>query len=95
MPRKKSTVEASLKSKGFEQIEGDHHYFLYVTMDGKRTSIRTKTSHTPKMKEIPDNLLSQMAKQCQLSRPEFLRLVDCPLDREGYEEILSKKNFFL
>jgi hypothetical protein len=39
MPRKKSTVEASLKSKGFEQIEGDHHYFLYVTIDGKRTSL--------------------------------------------------------
>jgi predicted RNA binding protein YcfA (HicA-like mRNA interferase family) len=94
MPRKKSNVESSLKSKGFAQIEGDHHYFVYVTMGGKRTTIRTKTSHTPKMKEIPDNLLSQMAKQCQLSRPEFLRLIDCPLDQEGYEEILSKKNFF-
>ncbi len=32
------------------------------------------------MKEIPDNLLAQMAKQCHLSKEDFLRLVDCPLD---------------
>lgn len=93
MPRKKSKVEASLRSKGFEQIEGDHHYFVYVTLEGKRTTIRTKTSHTPKIKDIPDNLLSQMAQQCKLNRQDFLQLVDCPLDQAGYEELLSKQDF--
>lgn len=58
MPRKKSKVESGLKGKGFEQTEGDHHWFTYVTVDGKKTTVRTKTSHTPKMKDIPDNLLS-------------------------------------
>jgi predicted RNA binding protein YcfA (HicA-like mRNA interferase family) len=93
MPRKKSKVEASLKGKGFNQIEGDHHYFVYETIGRKRTTIRTKTSHTPKMKEIPDNLISQMAKQCQLSKQEFISLIDCPLDRESYEKILTRKCF--
>ena len=92
MPRKKSDVESALKRKGFEQTEGDHHFFVYVTTKGAKTAIRTKTSHTPKMKDIPDNLLTQMAKQCQLTRAEFLRLIDCPLDRDSYEEILRGKS---
>ena len=92
MPRKKNKVEASLTKKGFERVEGDHHFFLYVTLEGKKTTIRTKTSHTPKMKDIPDNLLSQMAKQCKLSKTDFFRLLDCPMSREEYEEILKMKN---
>jgi hypothetical protein len=92
MPRKKSKVESGLKNKGFEQTEGDHHWFAYVTTDGKKTAIRTKTSHTPKMKDIPDNILGLMARQCHLTKQEFLNLVDCPLDRKGYEEILRKKD---
>lgn len=91
MPRKKTTVETSLKKKGFEQTEGNHHFFVYVTTEGRKTAIRTKTSHTPKMKEIPDNLLSQMAKQCNLSKQEFLDLIDCPLTRDKYENILKKR----
>jgi predicted RNA binding protein YcfA (HicA-like mRNA interferase family) len=94
MPRKKAQVEASLKNKGFEQKDGDHHFFVYVTTEGKKTTVRTKTSHTPKMKDIPDNLLAQMAKQCQLSKNDFSRLVDCPLSRESYEDILKNKGIF-
>jgi hypothetical protein len=91
MPRKKSRVESGLKDKGFEQTEGDHHFFVYKTIEGKKTSVRTKTSHTPKMKDIPDNLLSQMAKQCKLSKNDFFRLIDCPMDRDDYEAILKEQ----
>ena len=93
MPRSKSTVESSLMKKGFQKLEKDHHYFVYVTLDGKRTTAKTKTSHTKKMKDIPDNLLSQMAKQCHLSKKEFFDLLDCPMDQNKYEKILSKKGF--
>ena len=91
MPRKKTTVEAGLRAKGFEQTEGDHHFFVYVTTGGKKTAIRTKTSHTPKMKEIPDNLLGQMAKQCKLNKQDFLNLIDCPLSTEQYESKLRER----
>ncbi len=91
MPRKKSRVESGLKDKEFEQTEGDHHFFVYMTIEGKKTSVRTKTSHTPKMKDIPDNLLSQMAKQCKLSKNDFFRLLDCLLSREEYEAILKEQ----
>lgn len=85
MPRKKSDVEAGLQKKGFVLIEGDHHFFHYVNLEGKKTLIRTKTSHTPKMRDISDNLLSQMAKQCHVTKQDFLNLVDCPLDQKGFE----------
>lgn len=62
-----------------------------MTIEGKKTSVRTKTSHTPKMKDIPDNLLSQMAKQCKLSKNDFFRLLDCLLSREEYEAILKEQ----
>ncbi len=88
MPRDRKAVEAALQSKGFLKIEGDHHYFVYHTKDGRKTRARTKTSHFPKVRDIADNLLGPMARQCLLTRPEFLRLVDCPMDRDGYEQRL-------
>jgi hypothetical protein len=91
MPRKKIDVESALKKKGFNQTEGDHHWFVYMTIEGEKTTYRTKTSHTQKMKDIPDNLLSLMAKQCKLSKKNFLDLIDCPLSREAYEEILKEQ----
>ncbi len=91
MPREKVVVEAALLAKGFEKREGDHHYFVYVTTDGRKTRAHTKTSHTPKMKDIPDNLLGQMAQQCYLTKPQFLDLVDCPMDRVAFEAALRER----
>ena len=73
--------------KGFRQREGDHHRFIYFGPDGKKTPVVTKTSHTQSMKDIPDSLLAQMAKQCRLSKPELLNLVDCPLSRDDYQTL--------
>ena len=92
MPRNKSKVESALRKKGFEQTDGDHRFFVYVTTQGKKTTVRTKTSHTPKMKEIPNNILAQMSKQCRLRKADFLKLLDCPLTREKYEGILRDQN---
>lgn len=91
MPRDKRKVEEALLKKGFEDKEGDHHFFIYHTLQGKKSSIRTKTSHTPKMKEINDGILAQMAKQCRLNKQDFMNLIDCPLSREQYEARLIEK----
>ena len=91
MPREKAKVESALLGKGFHKIEQDHHYFIYYTQEGKKTTVKTKTSHTKKMKDIPDNILGQMARQCHLSKNEFLNLVDCPLSQDNYEKILQHK----
>jgi hypothetical protein len=60
-------------------------HFVYVTRDGRKTRARTKTSHSPRVREIDDGLLRQMARQCQLTKPDFLRLVDCPMNRDDYK----------
>lgn len=91
MPRQKTKVESGLLSKGFQETQNDHHYFIYFTKEGKKTTAKTKTSHTKKMKDIPDNLLSQMAKQCHLTKAQFLELVDCPLSQDKYEDILQQQ----
>jgi hypothetical protein len=91
MPRPKIKVISGLKSKGFLEVGGDHIVLIYFTLDGRKTSVRTKTSHTPKMKDIPDNLLSQMAKQCRLTKGEFLDVVDCPKSRADLEAILVER----
>jgi hypothetical protein len=67
---------------------GCEHCFLYHTTDGPKTPIRTKTSHTPRMKDIPDNILAQMARQYALTQPLFLDLVDGPIQRAAYEATL-------
>ena len=90
MPRKQADVEKGIKAKGFKPASGDHNYFLYVTMEGKKTAVFTKTSHGAK--EIGDNLLAKMARQVRLSRSEFDLLVDCPLDRGTYESMLLAQN---
>ncbi len=92
MPRPKASVVRALKAKGFEEASGDHVFLIYYTSEGLKTGIRTKTSHTPKMKDIPDNLLPQMAKQCKLTNPDFLKLVDCPMSRVEYEQQLRERN---
>ena len=90
MPRDRKLIETSLLKKGFVRVEGDHHDFLDRAKDGRKTRTRTKTSHSPKVRTLADNLLNQMARQCLLTESEFLRLVDCPLDRDGYERRLTE-----
>jgi len=90
MTRDKKDVEASLIKKGFCNREGDHHYYIYFTINGLKSRVFNKTSHS--MKEISEDLLSMMARQCKLTRKHFVDLIDCPLDHPSYENILSDQH---
>ena len=83
MPRKQADVEKSLLNKGFQAGGGDHNYFFYYSKAGKKTIVRTKTSHGSR--EIDDNLLALMARNCKLSNKDFGLLIECPLSRDNYE----------
>jgi hypothetical protein len=91
MPRAKRDLEAGLVAKGFIQDDNDHHFFVYWTLDGRKSRARTKTSHTQKRKDIGDNILTQMAQQCKMTKSQFLELVDCPMDRVRYEAVLAER----
>ncbi len=90
MPRKQADVERALRGKGFIQSESHHHFFIYHSTAGRKTPVKTKTSHG--QREISDDLLGKMAQQVKLSKGDFLDLVDCPLSREAYESKLVAQN---
>jgi hypothetical protein len=88
MPRAKRLVEAGLLAKGFKQANTHHRYFVYYTLAGAKTAVRTRTSQGHG--EIDEYLLSQMSKQCKVTKPDFLQLVDCPLTQVMYEALLQQ-----
>jgi len=89
MPQDADKVRNALASKGFQRSNSkDEMYHFFV--DGKKTAVWTKISHGEK--EIHDGLLATMSrKQLRLSRGQFDQLVECPLSREAYLEILRKQ----
>ena len=91
MPLDRGSVESALEAKGFKRVEGDHAFFIYYSMAGKKSPVRTKTSHGSSHRDIGDDLVSKMAKQCKLPTREFRELVTCPLTRASYEAKLLEQ----
>ena len=89
--RSKQDVEKALTSKGFTCRQSDHNYYIFHALDGRKTCIKTKTSFGRKPRNITGDLLSAMARQCKLTNDQFLQLVDCPLSRESYENLLDEQ----
>ncbi|MCU7838887.1 MAG: hypothetical protein KZQ94_05860 [Candidatus Thiodiazotropha sp. (ex Troendleina suluensis)] len=95
MPRKRTAIETALKAKGFMQEACAHHdkYMYYV--DDKFTGVHTRISRGSKYRDYSDNLLSKMKKQLKLnSSSELLALIDCPMTKEQYKQILHEKDLF-
>jgi hypothetical protein len=86
MPRSQRETESALGRKGFVRSESHHTYFVYHDTQGRKSPIRTRTSHG--CRELDDYLLAQMAKQCQITKQQFLNLIDCQLNQAGYQDLL-------
>lgn len=84
----KDSVIRNLTKKGFVRHEGDHTYLNYVTLDGKKTGIRTKISHGSH-KDIASGLVSAMAAQCRLTTRDFIEFAKCHIDQNQYEAKLT------
>ncbi|NLG32531.1 MAG: hypothetical protein GX550_03330 [Syntrophomonadaceae bacterium] len=88
-PRKRDEVINALLRKGFVRSDDkDHIKFFYTNQAGEKTRVWTKISRGKKHSEIGRPNLGHMAKQCKLSNENFGRLLDCPLSREDYEDML-------
>ncbi len=90
--RSKRNVESALLKKGFQRDHGDHVWFIYYTQNGKKTTVRTKTSHG-KTKDLGDSLLKEMSRQVPVSKSHFLDLVDGPLSQAAYQKLLSEGDY--
>ena len=91
MTTDKKKVESALLSKGFRESNKGHHYFIYWSRDKKKSRCQTMTSHSQKEKVLGVARLGQMAQQCGLNSTEFKDLIECPLDRGTYEDLLKKR----
>ena len=88
MPLDRADVEAALEKKGFQIENRDHRYFTYYTSQGKKTQIKTRTSHGTNYKKLGDDLVKAMSKQCGLTMPQFKDFVSCELSRDDYQAVL-------
>lgn len=92
MPLPKRKVVSALQKKGFgKDVDGSHVVLTYRTIEGALSRISTYVSHGSRPKDLDDFLIGQMAKQCRLTRRNFLRLARCPMDRSEYEEAVSDR----
>jgi len=81
-----STFIQAIEKKGFVR-DKTHHDMFWYHFDGKKTSVRTRTSQGEK--EFNDGLLSQRRKQIGLSnKKQMLDLMNCPLKADELKQIL-------
>ena len=94
MQLQRRDVLKGLKKKGFREDETcnrDHTVLAYFDENGRDSGISTGVSRGTKYREIRDDLLVKMARQCRLERKEEFRdLVNCPMSREEYERRLAR-----
>jgi len=84
-------IDGALREKGFHRkVDGKHIHYFFYGQDGEKTGIFTLMSHGMGSTTIGDSLLSLMARQLHLTKKQFLDLIDCPLDEEGYRAILRE-----
>ena len=87
---KSKKVRRALKKKGFEAREGKKHIVLTYCHEEESRIYSVLTVMSRSHTDIDDNLISTMADQCRLSNKDFKDLVNCPLDRKGYEKKLEE-----
>ena len=84
--RSRRDIDAALCKKGFDKsLKGKHIFYTLSDSD----EIKTMMSHGAMSATLGAELISRMARQLHLTKNQFLDLIDCILDEDGYREILS------
>ena len=89
----RENIASALLRKGFvEDTSGRDHRYFHHQINGQKTGVRTKLSRGRQYKSLGPQLLAKIKKQLKLdSSREFRDLVNCPMTKEGYIEILKSK----
>ena len=91
----RNLAERSLKKKGFIENRSGNHIWYHHIYNGLQTGVSTKISHSPKIKVISNNLLLNMKRQLRLDKmQDALNLLDCTMNSDEYNRILSLKKIF-
>lgn len=82
--RKRRIIIQNLKSQGFKEERDRYYIVLKFSNKGAYAGIRTKLSHSSKFAEIDEEQISRMAKQCKVTKKQFVGLVECTVSQAGY-----------
>lgn len=85
--RSTKAIISSLEAKGAD-VDNSHHVMLTKRIDGVVVAL-TRVSHG--RKDVPPVVMRAMAKQCHLTLPEFVRLVDCPMSQGEWDELILER----
>jgi hypothetical protein len=77
------------KGYGPSLKRGKAHRFFDYCVDGE-PAVRTCVSHGGS-KDLDDNLIFQMSKECHLKKGEFIDFATCRMSAEKYRQILIDK----
>jgi len=84
--RSKRDIDAALRKKGFlRDDDGTHIQYRFACLP----RIRTMMSHGAMSATLSAKLIGDMSRQLHLTKKQFLELIDCTLDEDGYRKILS------
>lgn len=76
----------------FDKLEmetrSSHHTIAWFTYQGQKV-LKTRVSFGKG--DVPPLVVQKIRGQLKLSIPDFVALKDCPLDRDGYIQILQEK----
>ena len=89
--RKGRDVDAALRQKGFRcDRSGKHIWYYFREASGDDSDVKVMISHGMGGSSLSAKLIGNMARQLHLTKKQFLALIDCPLDEEGYRAILDE-----
>lgn len=87
------SIDSALRKKGFlRDSDGDHVHYYFLCRSGERSSVKTKMSHGMMGSTVSAKLIKEMSHQLHLTKAQFLALIDCTLDEDGYRNILREQN---
>ncbi len=70
---------------GATEDDGGDHVYYFLTMDGRDHRIG-KVSHSSRGSDaVPDHVVTDTAHRLRLTKKELAQLVECSLDRQGFE----------
>ena len=85
-------IDAALQQKGFYRTDdADHLWYFLPRLNGDGYLVRTKMSHGMMGETIGVELIVLMARQCRLTKKQFLSLIDCLMDETAFREVLRQQ----
>jgi hypothetical protein len=93
VPTERAKIRKALTDKCFLEVTNKKtHDFYYLIVDGRKQPVFTRLSRGTSYRDYSDGLVSNVAKQIGLTKPEFLDYVDCKLELVDYLQLLRGRS---